>query len=146
MEIHTIGFTQKTARKFFTILKEAGIRTLIDVRLNNTSQLAAYTKKDDLEFFLAEILGARYLHMPEAAPTKELMDAYKKKEIAWEEYRSRFHDLMRSRSLEGKFDKEFFREKAVLLCSEHNATHCHRRLVAEYLRDKWEEPVEIVHL
>ncbi|HHN66515.1 MAG TPA: DUF488 family protein, partial [Thermopetrobacter sp.] len=32
-----------------------------------------------------------------------------------------------------------------LLCSEDSPHHCHRRLVAEYLRDKWGD-VEIIHL
>ena len=93
MEIHTIGFAQKSAAEFFTALRRAGIRRLIDVRLNNTSQLAGFAKRDHLEFFLRELCDAEYRHEPALAPTKEILDAYKKKEISWEEYEIRYIDL-----------------------------------------------------
>ena len=90
MEIYTIGFTQKNAAEFFETLRRAGIRRVIDVRLNNTSQLAGFTKRDDLEYFLEQICQAAYDHQPELSPTKEILDGYKKKEIPWEEYEARF--------------------------------------------------------
>ena len=145
MEIHTIGFTQKSAEQFFGILKRARIGRIIDVRLNNVSQLAAFSKRDDLRYFLREICGAEYVHEPILAPTQLFLDDYKKRKGDWKEYERRFLALMRERRIESTLDRRLFAGKAALLCSEHEATHCHRRLVAEYLRKKW-GGVTIVHL
>ena len=145
MEIHTIGFTKKSAAEFFDILRRAGIRRLIDVRLNNTSQLAAFAKRDDLQFFLRELCQAEYRHEPTLAPTAEILDAYKKKRISWEEYETRFVDLLIQRAVEKAVDPRLFDVPAVLLCSEPSPKRCHRRLAAEYLAGKWRD-VQIVHL
>ena len=145
MEIYTIGFVQKSAGQFFGILRRAGIRRLIDVRLNNTSQLAGFTKRDDLAFFLEAICGAEYRHEPILSPTKEILDGYKKKEIPWEDYERRFVALLAEREVHGAIDRQWFDVPAVLLCSEPTAEHCHRRLVAEYLGCKW-GGAKIVHL
>jgi len=145
VEIHTIGFTQKSAAEFFEALRRAGIRRLIDVRLNNTSQLAAFAKRDDLAYFLAEICGAEYYHRPELSPTKEILDAYKSGSMPWSEYEERFVDLLTRRKVEEALDKALFAVPSVLLCSEPTAEHCHRRIVAEYLAAKWGD-VRIVHL
>jgi uncharacterized protein (DUF488 family) len=145
MEIYSIGFTKKTARQFFETLRNAGIRRLIDVRLNNTSQLAGFAKRDDLEFFLREICGAEYVHEPLLAPTQEMLDAYKKGKGAWEEYERSFLALMKEREIERNLDRALFEIPSVLLCSEETADHCHRRLLLEYLAEKWGE-IKIVHL
>jgi len=145
VEIYTIGFTQKSAAEFFGLLKRAGVRRLVDVRLNNRSQLAGFTKSRDLEFFLAEICGAEYLHRPDLSPTKEILDAYKKGDMPWEVYEPVFLDLLNERKVEETLDRRLFGVPCVLLCSEPTAEHCHRRLVAEYLQSKWGD-VEIVHL
>ena len=145
MEIYTIGFTKKSAAEFFTALRRAGIRRLIDVRLNNTSQLAAFAKRDDLHFFLRELCDADYHHEPTLAPTEEILDAYKKKQIAWEEYETRYVDLLIERAAETAVDRRLFDVPAVLLCSESSPERCHRRLAAEYLAGKWEN-VKVVHL
>ena len=145
MEIYTIGFTKKSAKEFFDILKQAGIRRLVDIRLNNSSQLAGFTKQDDLAFFLREICGAEYAHVPILSPTKEVMDGYKKKKITWEEYERRFRSLLHERRAEETLDKGLFDIPAVLLCSEPKPDRCHRRLVAEYLKEKWGD-VTITHL
>jgi uncharacterized protein (DUF488 family) len=145
MEIYSIGFTKKTARQFFETLRNAGIRRLIDVRLNNTSQLAGFAKNDDLEFFLLEICGAEYVHEPLLAPTQEMLDAYRKGKGVWEEYEGRFLALMKEREIERNLDRALFEVPSVLLCSEETADHCHRRLVLEYLAKKWGE-IKIVHL
>ena len=145
MEIYTIGFTKKTAAEFFEALRRAGIRRLIDVRLNNTSQLAAFAKRDDLEFFLREICGAEYRHEPVLAPTQEILDAYKHKEIGWDEYETRFRSLLAERAAEQIVDRQLFSVHAVLLCSEPKADRCHRRVAAEYLASHWGD-VRIVHL
>ena len=145
MEIYTIGFTKKSAKKFFDALKKAGIKRLIDIRLNNSSQLAGFTKQDDLAFFLKEICGAEYTHKPILAPTKEILDGYKKKKITWEEYERRFATLINERKVEEILNKELFDIPTVLLCSEPKPDKCHRRLVSEYLRDKWGD-IKIIHL
>jgi uncharacterized protein (DUF488 family) len=145
VEIYTIGFTKKTAAEFFGSLRRAGIKRLIDVRLNNTSQLAGFAKRDDLAYFLQEICQAEYQHEPTLSPDKELLDGYKKKAVRWEEYESRFLALLREREAETLVDRRLFDVPTVLLCSEPTAEHCHRRLVAEYLAAKWGD-VKIVHL
>ena len=146
MEIYTIGFTKKSAAEFFGILKRAGIRRLIDVRLNNRSQLAGFTKAGDLEYFLGEVCSAEYMHLPDLSPTKEILDAYKKKAMPWEVYQRAFLALLAERKVEENVvEVRLFEVPCVLLCSEPTAEHCHRRLVAEYLGSKWGD-VEIVHL
>lgn len=145
MEIYSIGFTQKTAEQFFTRIKGAGIRLLIDVRLNNVSQLAGFAKRADLAFFLKQICAADYLHEPLLAPTQEMLDAYRSKTASWEEYEARFLALLAERQIERSLDRALFERPAVLLCSEPTADRCHRRLVMEYLREKWGD-VAISHL
>jgi uncharacterized protein (DUF488 family) len=137
MEVFTIGFTKKSAEQFFGALRRHGIRRLVDVRLNNVSQLAGFTKRDDLQFFLKAICDADYVHEPLLAPTQDLLNAYKKDGGTWEEYEQRFLSLMSARKIEERIPHSLFAIPAVLLCSEPTPEHCHRRLVAEYLRDKW---------
>jgi uncharacterized protein (DUF488 family) len=145
MEIYTIGFAKKSAEAFFGALRKAGIKRLIDIRLNNTSQLAGFTKRDDLRFFLKELCDAEYIHEPLLAPTPDILNSYKKKKISWQEYEQRFLELMAQRKIEEKIDKNLFSSPTVLLCSESKADHCHRRLVLEYLQTKWGN-IEALHL
>lgn len=145
MEIYTIGFTKKTAEKFFSILKRNQISRLVDVRLNNVSQLSGFTKKDDLAFFLKTICNAEYVHEPMLAPTQDLLDAYKKNKGSWEDYEKQFTDLIRTRAVHKQIKQSLFEAPTVLLCSEPSAEHCHRRLVAEYLQSHWGS-ISIVHL
>jgi uncharacterized protein (DUF488 family) len=144
VRLFTIGFTKKTAREFFTALREAGVRRVVDVRLSNASQLAGFTKKEDLAYFLREIGGIDYVHRPDLAPTKEILDGYKKKNLTWPEYEERFARLVAERKVEtllvpGDLDH------ACLLCSEPKPDKCHRRLVAEYIQHIW-PGVIITHL
>lgn len=145
MEIYTIGFTQKSAEQFFGILRANGIQRLLDVRVNNSSQLAGFTKKADLEYFLRELCGAEYVHEPLLAPTQELLKDYRAKQFDWGGYERIFGALIRERKIEELLAPAFFATPTVLLCSEATAEECHRRLVAEYLRDSWGD-VEIIHL
>jgi uncharacterized protein (DUF488 family) len=145
MEVFTIGFTKKSAEEFFGLLKRHGIKRLVDVRLNNVSQLAGFTKREDLEFFLREICGAEYLHEPLLAPTQHMLDAYKKQKGTWEEYEKEFLSLMGQRKIEERIDSSLFAVPAVLLCSEPTPEHCHRRLVTEYLQGKWGD-LKVNHL
>ena len=144
MKIFTIGFTQKTAEQFFTLIKQPGLSRIVDTRLNNVSQLAGFTKKNDLKFFLREICRIEYVHLPLLAPTKDILDAYKKNGGDWLTYERQFLQLMAARRIELKVDKELI-SGGCLLCSEPTHQHCHRRLVAEYLREKWGD-VEIWHV
>jgi uncharacterized protein (DUF488 family) len=142
--IFTIGFTKKSAEQFFTALQTAGVKCVVDVRLNNISQLAGFAKKDDLRFFLKSIGGIEYVHLPELAPTQTMLDAYRKQHGDWSVYEEQFLDLMASRHIEDKVPREIVNE-GCLLCSEDKPHHCHRRLVAEYLGRHW-HGVEIKHL
>ena len=143
MEVYSIGFTKKTAQQFFGVLRKFGIRRLLDVRLHNASQLAGFTKKENLEYFLREICDAEYVHEPLLAPTKELLDDYKKTKIGWNEYESGFLALMSDRRVEEKLDKHMFIAPTILLCSEPTPDRCHRRLVLEYFHEKW--PDLVIH-
>ena len=144
MNVFTIGFTRKSASRFFGLLRSSGARRIVDVRLNNLSQLAGFAKRDDLAYFLAELCGMQYVHLPELAPTKEMLDDYRKRRGDWETYETRFLDLMRERRIDETIPQETFAD-GCLLCSEDQPHHCHRRLVAEYLNDHW-GGVEIAHL
>jgi len=144
MKIFTIGFTKKNAEEFFTKIEQPGLVRLIDSRLNNISQLAGFTKKDDLKFFLKKISNIEYIHLPQTAPSKNILDAYKKNGGEWAAYEKQFLDLMESRKIEKTLDKKLL-DGGCLLCSEATPHYCHRRLVAEYLKDKWSD-VEIIHL
>jgi uncharacterized protein (DUF488 family) len=147
VEIYTIGFTQTTARDFFGRLNSVGVRRLIDVRLNNSSQLAGFAKKDDLAFFLEELYGAEYVHEPRLAPTQELLDELKKRKGSWETYAAGFNELMRERRIEEMIDPSFFEGPSALLCSEATPEQCHRRLVLEYLQRAWPRAaITAVHL
>ena len=144
LQIFTIGFTKKSAERFFTELQRAGVKRLIDVRLNNSSQLAGFAKKDDLAYFLQAICGIEYVHLPELAPTAELLDAYKKRKGDWSVYERAFLELITERRIEDTIPQDLM-DRACLLCSEDRPEHCHRRLVAEYLQRKWGN-IAIQHL
>jgi len=144
MRIYTIGFTKKSAEQFFELLRHSGAKRLVDVRLHNRSQLAGFTKKDDLPYFLRRLCDMDYIHLPELAPTPQLLNAYQKKAITWSQYEREFRVLLNQRHIEQKLPKELIADSC-LLCSEPTADRCHRRIVAEYLREKWGD-IEIVHL
>lgn len=144
MKVFTIGFTKTSAESFFRRLQSAGVKRVLDVRLNNVSQLAGFAKKNDLSFFLKALCGIEYAHRPELAPTKEMLDAYKKHKGQWTDYENQFLALMEARQIEETLPRHLV-DDACFLCSEDKPHHCHRRLVAEYLRQKWGN-LEIVHL
>ena len=144
MEIYTVGFTKKRAEQFFGLLKQAGIKRLLDVRLNNVSQLAGFSKRDDLLYFCEAILSIQYLHLPELAPTQAILDEFKKNHGDWSDYEAKFLSLMAERKVEDTLAREVI-DGGCLLCSEATPENCHRRLVAEYLQRKWGN-VEIEHI
>ena len=144
IRLFTIGFTKKSAENFFTMLNEAGVKRIVDIRLNNSSQLAGFAKRDDLRYFLRTICSIDYTHIPELAPSKEILDEYKKNKGDWSVYEEQFLELMAERNIENKMSSEIA-DGDCLLCSENEPLQCHRRLVAEYLNEKWSN-IEIRHI
>ena len=144
MKLYTIGFTRKNAETFFSKLKRAGVRKVIDVRLNNQSQLAGFAKKDDLRYFLRELGDMEYVHLPEMAPSQAIFDSYRNGKVSWQAFERDFLELMATRKVEELREPAFF-DGGCLLCSEHEPDHCHRRLIAQYLAGIW-PTLEIEHL
>ncbi|HAG82050.1 MAG TPA: hypothetical protein DD379_27575 [Cyanobacteria bacterium UBA11162] len=144
IELFTIGFTKKSAQQFFDTLLKSGIKRVIDTRLNNVSQLAGFTKRADLEYFLQKIGNIDYIHRLDLAPTKDILDNYKKNNGDWDTYEKQFLELMKERQIEQNISPEIF-NGSCLLCSEPTPHYCHRRLVAEYLNNQWGN-VKICHL
>ena len=143
-KVFTIGYVDKNARKFFTILKQAGIKKVIDVRLYNTSQLAGFTKMQDIKYFLQAIVGAEYVYMPIMAPTEQLLNDYKKGLINWQQYETQFKSIITQRQIE-KHIVPHDMDMSCFLCSEAKPDNCHRRLVAEYMAEHWQN-ITIQHL
>ncbi|MFI9006548.1 DUF488 family protein [Actinosynnema sp. NPDC053489] len=144
MKLYTIGFTKKSAEEFFGLLRASGADKVVDVRLNNVSQLAGFAKRDDLRYFARELCGMGYAHRLDLAPTRPLLDDYRKHGSGWPAYAAGFLDLLRDRGVERSVPREALAD-AVLLCSEDAPDHCHRRLVAEYLAERW-GGVSVEHL
>ncbi len=145
VNLFTIGFTQKNAEQFFETLLKAGVKCVIDTRLNNVSQLAGFTKQKDLKYFLSKLGGIKYVHLLDLAPTKDILDDYKKKRIKWTDYEEKFNSLITERKIEKKVYAELL-DSGCLLCSEAKPHYCHRRLVAEYLQQKLDAVIKVHHL
>ncbi|MGD1716563.1 DUF488 family protein [Dapis sp. BLCC M172] len=144
IELFTIGFTKKTAQDFFENLTKSKVKRLIDARFNNVSQLSGFAKRKDLEYFLKVICNIEYIHILDLAPTKELLDDYKKKKITWDTYEEIFNNLIKEREIEKKVSPQLL-DRGCLLCSEPKPDYCHRRLVAEYLNQQWGN-IKVCHL
>jgi len=146
MKIYTIGFTKKRAESFFELLRQNGIQRVVDIRINPNGQLSGFAKKDDLPYFLSMLVpGCRYVHMPELAPTKEILKDYRS-DSDWSRYVNRFEILMNERGIPESLESEDFETSvSCLLCSEATPDQCHRRLVSERLAKNWPD-VEIIHL
>lgn len=135
-KLYTIGFTKKSAADFFGILKENNITKVIDIRLNNTSQLAGFSKYPDIEFFLREIIDVDYIHDPMFSPLEVTLKRYKSKKITWIDYMVEFEATMNERRIkEYILNKYFHEDRLCLLCSEALPTHCHRSLVANIFKE-----------
>jgi uncharacterized protein (DUF488 family) len=146
MKLFTIGFTQKSAEQFFSLLSQAGVRRVVDIRLRPSGQLAGFARKEDLPYFLKHLAkGCEYIHLPELAPTKDILDGYRGGG-AWVDYERQFQALLDERNVPDNLDRESFeRLPSCLLCSEATPEQCHRRLVAERIQARW-PGVEIIHL
>ena len=143
--ICTIGFAKKSLRTFVQLLKDAKVTKLIDTRLNNTSQLAGFAKKDDLAYIL-ELVGIKYVHDPLLAPTDSILKGYKKKEITWPQYEELYLQLLKDRNILNKVTNQLTDEVACFLCSEDKPEHCHRRLLVEYIQQSCLQEASIKHL
>jgi len=145
MIIFTMGFTQKTAKQFFDKVTGNNVQILIDIRLNNRSQLAGFTKGVDLEYFLDKICGCEYIHENYYAPTDEILSAYKKSKLEWEGYEEKYLDLLETRDIVSNFERRFNSyDRIMFLCSEPTPEHCHRRLLAEYIQRRL--GCEVIHI
>lgn len=145
--LYTIGFTKKSAEEFFNALKFRSIKALIDTRINNSSQLAGFTKSDDLQYFLKEICDIDYIYRPDFAPTKELLNDWRNKQISWEQYEERYLELIERRETYKDFLKDFSKYSDVcVLCSEATPEHCHRRLLAEKLEKTFPNEIKVIHI
>lgn len=145
MILYTIGFTQKSAERFFTLLRENGVQRLVDTRLNPGGQLSGFAKGSDLAWFLPELAGCAYTQLPQLAPTTEILHDYRK-DHDWSRYVQRFEALMDTRDIPNTLDRTSFEGAAsCLLCSEATPEHCHRRLVAERLAREW-PGTTVIHL
>ena len=143
MRIYTLGFSHKSAEEFFDILRESGVRRVVDIRRSNTNQLAGFTKKDDLRYFLRVILDMPYTHELALAPSADLMRAYRHDEVGFDEFSKQLREEYGAGEV-SSLDQSLFND-AVLLCSEADPSTCHRLVAAEYLAEVWDD-VEIVHL
>ncbi|APB33405.1 protein of unknown function DUF1130 [Gloeomargarita lithophora Alchichica-D10] len=144
IKLFTIGFTRKSAAQFFEGLKKVGVKMLIDTRLNNTSQLSGFAKQSDLRYFLDKITQISYEHCLPLAPTQDILDNYKKKKIAWDEYENSYLELIQKRQVESLLSPEQL-DHACFLCSEDKPHYCHRRLAAEYLQSRLNN-LQVIHL
>ena len=144
IKLYTIGFTGKSAEKFFDLLKKAEVKKIIDTRINNVSQLSGFAKGTDLKFFAKEIGNISYEHDIDFAPTKDLLADYRSKKITWQEYEKEYLNLLDLRKVKSKIEIQKL-HKNCLLCSEHTAEKCNRRLLAEYLQQSFND-VEVIHL
>ena len=142
--LYTVGFSGKDAKTFFELLKLNNVQTLLDVRLNNVSQLSGYTKKNDLTYFLDKICGIEYKHLPILAPSKEILDSYKSKKMSWNDYEIKYMRLINERKVENELKNIDF-DRACLLCNEKTAEQCHRRLAANIIKDMFMAE-KIIHL
>ena len=143
--LFTIGFTKKSAEHFFNLLRNNGVKQLVDIRISNSSQLAGFAKGKDLEFFVKEICHIPYRHIADFAPSKELLDQWHKQEVTWKEYEKIYIQLLKDRDILRKYGIKAF-DSSCFLCSEDTPEQCHRRLLAEYLQEHSSEQVKIIHL
>lgn len=145
IKLFTIGYTKSSAEHFFDRLSVAGVRCLIDIRASNRSQLSGFAKMPDLAFFLSSVAGIAYRHEPLLVPPIEMMRAYRDGSLSWDDYRSGYVALLQERDAASNLEAGSF-DCGCLLCSEAQATHCHRGIAADYLKSAWQQRVELKHL
>ena len=145
--LYTIGFTKKSAKEFFEALRFRSVEVLVDTRINNVSQLAGFTKSDDLKYFLKAIGNIDYIYRPDFAPTKELLKEWRDGNISWEQYEEQYMSIQEKRGTYKNFLADFEKyEKICILCSEATPEHCHRRLLAEKLEKEFPNDIMVIHI
>ena len=145
-KIFTIGFTKMTAEEFFTCLERNHVKKVVDVRLFNRSQLLGFSKYPDIEYFLRNLSNIDYFQDLQFAPSEMVLDSYKKKYIDWQGYEEAFAAQMNVHDIDEYILKNYAGEEDYcLLCTEVSPENCHRRLVAEKIREVLGD-VEIIHL
>ena len=146
MKLYTIGFTKKTAKEFFDLLIKNKIKTIIDIRRNNNSQLSGFTKENDLKYFLKKISNINYIHLINFAPDQELLKEYRDKKINWDQFEQKYMKQLNDPNLWKNLDIDSFKD-GCLLCSESSPEKCHRRLLAEFLLNNYlDKSIQIIHL
>lgn len=143
-EVCTIGFAKKSLKGFVDLLQKQNVKHLIDTRLNNTSQLSGFAKKDDLSYVM-DLVGIKYSHKLNLAPDKMMLDDFKKKKITWEDYEHKYIELLKKRKIEHNVEELLGDGKPCFLCSEDKPHHCHRRLLVEYLKE-YNRDINVFHL
>jgi len=143
--IYTIGFSKKSLREFVKLLKDAQVEKLIDIRLNNTSQLSGYAKKDDLAYIM-ELVNIDYVHDISLAPDNKLLYDYKKNLVDWGVYKTRYLNILEERNIKDSINELINNKTICLLCSEHKPNKCHRSLLASFINDSLNENLDIIHL
>ncbi len=146
MKLYTIGFTKKSAEEFFNLLIENKVKTIIDIRRNNKSQLAGFTKENDLKFFLKKIANTKYIYLSEFAPDDIILKDYRSKNLNWVQFEEKYLDQIKKYENWENFDSDILQD-GCLLCSESSPTKCHRRLLAEFFLNKYrDKSIQIIHL
>lgn len=144
--LFTIGFTGSSAEHFFKRLSMAGVRKVIDVRLWPDTQLSGFAKRKDLPYFLKALAGIDYEYRAELAPIEEILKKYKDGQMSWDEYARAYSALLEQRSVAQKINPDEF-DGGCFLCAELSSTHCHRRILAEYVQRVWTgHEIRIAHL
>ena len=144
-DLYTIGFTKKTAEQFYNLIRNNGITTIIDVRLNNTSQLASFSKYPDIVFFLHEICNCKYISERFFSPEEKTLKDYKNNAITWEEYVIQFNETLERRCIKDFISRNYSKivqnEKICFLCSEDLPNMCHRKIIADIFAELFDMKV-----
>lgn len=140
MKVFTIGINNKSAEQFFRLLSDNKIIKIIDIRLNNTTQLCGFSKMNDLKFFLKRILNIEYEYISDFAPTKDIMVSYRENKD-WNKFKTDYLKLLENRKVKESYQNYDFRNTC-FLCSEDDADNCHRKILSEFL----DNSAEIIHL
>ena len=144
MELFTIGYTKKSAEKFFGIITDNKIEIVADVRLYNSTQLAGFSKSVDLQYFLKKICSCNYIALKQLAPNPSLFENYKNGKTTWNEYEKIYNKFLDTQA-NLDFFYAFKNKRICILCAESTPEHCHRRLIAEKISKTYDN-VKITHL
>ena len=159
MEFFTIGVYNSTEKEFFGKLTKNNIDTFCDIRQRRGVRGAKYSfvNSNKLQQILNE-LEIKYGYIPELAPTSEIRGLQKEIDLEKGELKKERHELGKVFVIEyknkvlKKFDFETFIEsldqvgasKVVFFCVEEFPEACHRSIVTDKLKEKFN--CHITHL